>query len=178
MPRLLRVAACVLVCALGLGSSAQASAAETTGGCAILAWPLEVERGWLGAGNLESLQSGAVQPAPPQKAFAVELGHAAAVALPTPPTGKPHGEAKDTYAGFVALADVAEPGLYQVTLSGPGWIDVIQGGLALAAQAHTSSADCPNVRKSVRFQLAKGRTLLEFSSVPSAALSFAIRRAD
>ncbi|MFI5315688.1 MAG: hypothetical protein ACHQ6T_08300 [Myxococcota bacterium] len=178
MRRAFPIAACVALCAVAVALPARVRAAEPAGGCTSFEWPLEVERGWLGAAKLETLQSGATLPAIPQQAFSVALNHSASAALPVSPSGKPHGEARDTYAGTVAIAEVAEPGLYQVTLSGPGWIDVIQGGAPLAARAHTSSADCPNLRKSVRFQLAKGRAILELSSVPGTEIAFAIRRAD
>jgi len=146
--------------------------------CTGFAWPLDVELGWLSAMAVEALKSGARLPAPPPRAFVLALGPSASVALPVPPSGKPHGEPAETYAGFVTVAEVGEPGLYQVTLSGAGWIDVVQHGSALPAAAHTSSPNCPILRKSVRFRLAQGSATFELSSVPNATIELAIRRAE
>jgi hypothetical protein len=171
----LRVAALVTLC--GVAAVAQATEPEADA-CASSEWPLDVELGWMKASSIETLQSGAKLSAVPSKAFAVTLTPSASVVLPAPPSGKPHGEAAETWAGFVNLAEIPKAGLYQVTLSGPGWIDVVQNGAVVATQAHTSLHACPTVRKSIRFQLASGPASAQFSSVPAATIKFAIRRAD
>jgi len=165
----------VLAATSCLAAAAPAAAPQ---GCTGFAWPLDTELAWLGASPLESLQSGARLPAFVPKAYSLELRPAASAALPTPPSGKPHNAPAESYAGFVTLPDVPSAGLYQVSLSGPGWIDVIQNGAAAAEQGHTSAEGCPVIRKSLRFQLAAGPAVLELSSVPAAKVSFAIRRAE
>jgi hypothetical protein len=174
MRRALRTAALVTLCCV---ASAQARTAEADP-CAGSDWPLDVELGWLKASGIETLQSGAKLPAVPSKAFAVALAPSAAVALPAPPSGKPDGETAQTYAGFVTLAEIPEAGLYQVSISAAGWIDVVQNDAVVATQAHTSMHGCPTLVKSLRFQLAKGPASVQFSSVPTRSLQFAIRRAN
>ncbi|HTO71338.1 MAG TPA: hypothetical protein VMR31_15865 [Myxococcota bacterium] len=115
--------------------------------------------------------------APPQQALVLQLAPAASAALPVPPSGKPRDAAGASYAGFVSFADL-DAGLYQVSLGGPGWLDVVQNRAALPAGAHASLHECPVLRKSVRFRVAKGPAKLELSAVPSASLGFAIRRVD
>ena len=156
---------------------AAASRAAAAGGCAGFEWPLDVELGWMNASEIETLHSGAKLTSLPQKAFTLVLARSESFALPTPPSGKPHDAANVTYAGLVTLAEISASGLYQVSISGPGWIDVVQNGAAVATQAETSSVDCPVIRESLRFQLAKGPAILELSSVPAAKIRFTIRRA-
>jgi hypothetical protein len=166
-----RVAALVTLCCV-------AAVARAADPCAGSEWPLDVELGWLKASGIETLESGAKLPGVPSKAFALALAPSASVTLPAPPSGKPHGEAGQTHAGFVTIAEISEPGLYQVSISAAGWIDVVQSGAIVATQAHTSMHGCPTLAKSLRFQLAKGPASVQFSSVPTTSLQFTIRRAN
>jgi hypothetical protein len=172
--RAVRIAALVTLCCVAAARARGAGADP----CAGSEWPLDVELGWMKASGIETLQSGAKLPAVPSKAFALALAPSASVALPAPPSGKPHGEAAQTYAGFVTIAEIPEAGLYQVSISGAGWIDVVQNGAVVATAADTSMHGCPTLAKSLRFQLAKGPASVQFSSVPTTLLQFAVRRAN
>jgi len=172
-PRFARIA--LTACAAVL-VSLPAVAAET-GGCSAVAWPLDIEQTWFAAHEIARAQSGASFPGPPEKGIEVTLLPAARAQLPAKPSGEPKSKPADAYAGIVTLAAVEKPGLYQVTLSGPGWIDVVQNGAALDDVEHTGIKDCDAIRKSVRFEIGAGPAVLQFSSVPSPTILIAIRKA-
>ena len=62
-----------------------------------------------------------------------------------------------------------------MTLSGEGWIDLVQGGSHLEATAHTGAKECPGLRKSVRFTVGTAPTVLQLSGVPADTIKVAIR---
>ena len=76
------------------------------------------------------------------------------------------------------IPKVPKAGLYQITASAEGWIDVIQDGKALASSAHSGRRDCPDVRKSVRFDLQTGAVTIQFSGVDSKFIKLAILPAE
>jgi hypothetical protein len=90
--------------------------------------------------------------------------------LQKPPERTPTETA--SYAGMVSLEPSAA-GAYKVSLSGDGWIDVIQGDEFLKPTAVTGALDCPGVRKSVKFQTiisrAQGWQIAVFDPLGSAA---------
>jgi hypothetical protein len=137
--------------------------------CGKLAWPLEHEQALL-KGPLQTVASGGTLQQATNVAFALALKPPADAKLPQP-TGRPADPAK--FAGFVQLP-VPLKGDYLVSLSGEGWIDVYQGGASIASTAHTGDADCPGLRKSVRFPLANAPVLLQISNAPTAAINIAV----
>jgi hypothetical protein len=149
--------------ALGLVlAAASAQAAEETG-CKALLWPIAKEQAAFARPDLAIVESGSVRGPWGEQAFALKLEPAAEAALATPPSGAPHGKIDKPYAGTVTFEAPAEPGAYHVTLSQGAWIEVVQGGRALEAAAHTGAHDCPDVRKSVRFELTKAPLVLQIS---------------
>jgi hypothetical protein len=170
-----RTAFALLIC-LGALSSAAAARAETPAGCKGSAWPLDVELGLLAAGG-EAVRSGMVYTAPPAKAMKVALQPAASVELPVTPTGKPKSVPEKPFAGTIGFHGVPTPGLYQVSLSNAGWIDVVQNGDALKSVAHTGMKDCPALHKSVRFEIGPGPFALQLSNMPDASVGVVLRAA-
>ena len=152
--------------------------AAGTGGCDSFAWPLKTELEWMKAADSEAAQSGGKLAAPPAKAIALTLQPADAVKFEVAPTGNGKAESGKAFGGIITFDGVAEPGLYQVSLSGPGWIDVVQGGKALETEAHTGKSDCEGLRKSVRFKIGAGPFAVQLNGVPEAAVKLAVRRAD
>jgi len=144
--------------------------------CDQFAWPLAQERAWFAAADIAVLQSGSTAPAFPDKALVLDLRPTDSVAFPLPPGGK--AKAPNTFGGAISFAGIPTAGLYQVTLSDEGWIDVIQDGRALHAEAHTGKRDCPGVRKSVRFHLSAAPTVIQLSGVAAATIRIAIRPAE
>ncbi len=117
--------------------------------CAGFDWSLVREQAWLGAPGLGRIVDGeALTPESP--AAVLGLKRFGAASLPHAPTRTPK---PDTYAASVTVPAPAAAGLYQVTLSDEGWIDLYQGGAMRAPVAHTGKKNCPGLRKSLRFQL-------------------------
>lgn len=152
--------------------------AAGTGGCDSFEWPLKTELEWMKAADSEAAQSGASFAAPPAKAIALTLQPADAVKFDIAPTGKGKAEAGKAFGGIVKFDGVPAPGLYQVSLSGPGWIDVVQDGKALQTEAHTGKSDCDGLRKSVRFKIRAGPFAVQLNGVPAEAIKIAIRAAN
>lgn len=165
--------------ALGLALLAPLKAhAAGTGGCESFAWPMKTELEWMKASDSEAVSSGATLAAPPAKAIVLALQPSDSVTFEIAPTGKGKAEPGKGFGGVVKFEGVAEPGLYQVSLSGPGWIDVVQSGKALATEAHTGKSDCEGLRKSVRFNIGAGPFAVQLNGVPNDAIKISVRRAD
>jgi hypothetical protein len=163
-------AACLalLLCAAG------ARAGECTG----FGWPVDVELGWMKASGLAATPSGARFAEPPERALELALAPSESAKLPVAPSGAPQVAPPKAHAGFVVITRIPTAGVYQVSLSGPAWIDVVQSGSPLPAQEHTSVKDCAVIHKSVRFALQPGPATLEVSSAPGDRIRLAIRRAE
>lgn len=175
MIRLLRN---VIVCAVFAVVSPVASLAAGTGGCESFAWPLKTEIEWMQAADSQPAASGATLSAPPAKAISLALLPSESVKFALAPTGKPKGDAAKTFGGLVTFEGVPAAGLYQVSLSGPGWIDVIQDGKALETVAHTGKSDCEGLRKSLRFNIGAGPFVVQLNGVQSESVKLAVRAAN
>lgn len=171
-----RLLAYLLAGAMALAGSP--SFAAGTGGCESFDFPLTTELQWMKADAVSNITSGATLAAPPTGAVAVTLEPTGQVKFAVPPTGKAKNKPEDSFAGLVTVSGVTEAGLYQVSLSGPGWVDVIQNGVALKSGAHTGKSDCEGLRKSVRFDLAAGPITIQLSDVPASQIRVTIRKAD
>jgi hypothetical protein len=153
-------------------------AAAEAKGCDGFLWPLATELAWMKADSSEKIASGATLPAPPaDKAIELALLPVAQVSFPAPPTGTPKPGDTETFGGVVTFEPLADAAHFQVTLSGPGWIDVVQDGKSLEATGHTGSKDCDGLRKSVRFEVAPGPFAIQVSGVPKDSMRIAIRPA-
>ena len=169
MSRLL--AACLLVAAL---LAAPLLRAEEMPACDQFAWPLTEERGWFADPNITMRTSGDNTEGLADGAFTISLKPESDVAFLLPPEGKPKKGA--TNGAIVTFVDVPAAGRYQVTLSGDAWIDMIQDRSYVASGEHSGVRDCEGLRKSVRFDLARGTLTLQLSRSPVTTLKVAIRR--
>lgn len=161
---------------LALLAAVPAQAAPAVG-CEGFLWPLAEEIAQIKASDSVAVESGATLPAPPSgKAVAITLKPAPEVKLPATPTSTPKPDDDKKFAGAVNFSRI-EKGHYQVTMSGPGWIDVVQNGRPLEATGHTGSADCEFIRKSVRFEVEDGAIAVQVHGVPKASLKITIRPA-
>jgi hypothetical protein len=170
-----------LTYSLGIGAVlavASPALAADTGSCESFEFPLATELSWMTAAEADQVASGAKLEAPPAKAVALTLVPTAQAKFETPPTGKPKTKPEESFAGLVTFAGTAEPGLYQVSLSGRGWVDVIQNGVALKSVAHTGKSNCEGLRKSVRFELGAGPFTVQISDVPAAQVRMTVRKPD
>lgn len=97
--------------------------------------------------------------------------------LPAADVSYPLAPAKPGAAGTsggVLAFEIARAGRYRVALGAGAWIDVVQGGRALASVAHGHGPDCSPVKKMVDFDLKPGRYLLEVAGAPSPTLALMI----
>jgi hypothetical protein len=76
--------------------------------------------------------------------------------------------------GAVASVEVPAGGAIQISLSGEAWIDVIQDGKAIKSAGYSGVKTCPGIRKSVRFKLAAGPAIVQFSGAKKAELKVAV----
>lgn len=128
-------------------------------GCDKFKWPLESERAAI-AGATAVASGDEIAPAAAAK---VTLAPIADAKLPQEPTRKP----KDgTFAGFVRVAALPKAGVYKVTMSKGGWIDVFQDGREVKSGAFSGATGCEGVRKSVKFDLKAAPILLVVTGAP------------
>lgn len=142
-----------------------------SGGCEAFKWPLDKERAAFGAAALEKAASGAARGPLKEQAFALALVPAKDVVFAIPPAKMKD----DGFGGLVAFAAPEKPGIYQVTLSGEGWIDLVQEGKALGASDHSGAKNCPGLRKSVRFMLGAAPVVLQISNAVANTIKVGIR---
>ena len=159
-----------LIAAMALAGAAHA---KDMSSCAAFKWPLDKERAAFDAAGLEQVASGAARGAWKEQAFAWKLAPVADVAFTVPPRGRSKtGGAR--YGGTLIFDAPGHAGLYQVTLSGEGWIDVVQSGASLKSAGHSGAKNCPGLRKSVRFNLGAAPVVLQMSGVPAETIKVAI----
>ena len=173
-----RWAAATCVLALATVVSAAAPAYAAADGCAALDWPLDAEQAAFSAADIASVASGTTLEPEAATAFELKLAREGSVALPVPPTGRSKAQGSELYAGFVNVSGGAGPLIVQVTLADDGWIEVVQGGKALAATAHTGSKNCPGIRKSVHFDVTAGSFAVQVSGVPRDRIRISVRPAE
>jgi hypothetical protein len=159
---------------LGVGLSAVALAAapglaqaQEGSGCGGFRWPLEPERAALIRSDKPSLANGGALAL--NIAMTLELQPLAGAGLPKAPERAP--KSAQAFAGHFALAAPAKAGVYKITISSPGWIDVIDGGDYLHPKAFTGATGCDGARKSVKFDLPSRPLALQFSGVESDRIS-------
>lgn len=157
---------------------ASSVAPPSAGECPSAAWPLETVRMKLTATDVPVVARGARLAVPMAAAVELRLVPQAEAALPVPPERAAPGSVTAPRAGFVEL-EVPDGGrTWQVNISDAAWIDVISGGAYVPSGAHTGPRDCPGVRKSVRFVLPAGRTLLQFSGAAVERLRLIVTAVD
>jgi len=146
-----------------------------SGGCEAFKWPLDKERAAFDGASLEKIASGASPGPLKEQAFAMALLPVAQVTYALPPATKKKDVSEPRYGGMLAFAAPEKPGVYQVTLSSEGWIDLVQNGASLKAADHSGVKDCPGLRKSVRFNVGAGPIALQISGAPTNSIKVAVR---
>jgi hypothetical protein len=69
--------------------------------------------------------------------------------LPARPERAPR---EGSFAGFTRIAATPKPGLYTISLSAGGWIDVVQDGRLLKPTAFSGATDCDGIRKTMTYE--------------------------
>src|ERR1700710_1058364 len=111
-----------LLIVLTLRGAAPAWAAKEPSGCDKFKWNIDRERAALTAPDRVKLASGAELAALPSTGIALTLTAPAEAKLPTPPERAPK---EGTFAGFTTFKNPPKAGLYTVSLSAGGWVDVV-----------------------------------------------------
>jgi len=140
-------------------------------GCDKFKWPLDQERAMLGAAAMPAVASGANLAKPPPLAVALTLVAFGQANLPLEPERAPKPQ---TSAGFVAVGAPARPGVYKVSLSDAGWVDVVQAGRRVKSAAFSGVTGCAGIRKSVKFNLAAAPFTVEISGAAANSIRLAI----
>ncbi|GAB1718042.1 MAG: hypothetical protein NTAFB05_30840 [Nitrobacter sp.] len=153
--------------ALLLIATTPAFAADPVG-CDKFKWPMEKEIALLIAPSLPKLAKGAETP-PPPAAVTMTLSPISEAVLPKPPERQ---QKPGSYAGFVR-ADVPSAGLYVVTISEYGWIDVIRNDAYLKVNSFGGVTGCAGVRKSVRYELSAGPVIIQVSGAAKNTINLA-----
>jgi len=160
-----------LAIALILLGTAPAFAAEEPSGCDKFKWNIEHERAALTAPDRLKLASGAELASLPSTGMTLGLRPAAEAKLPTPPERAPKG---GSFAGFANVKAVAKAGLYTVSMSAGGWVDVIQDGHFLKPKAFSGATDCAGLRKTMKYEISASPLVLQISGTTEDSISIAI----
>jgi hypothetical protein len=160
-----------LLMVLALVAAAPAWAAEEPSGCDKFKWNIERERAALSAPDRVRLASGGELGALPSTGITLGLRTSAEARLPSSPERAP----KDgTFAGFANVKAVPKAGLYTVSLSAGGWVDLVQEGHFLKPKAFSGATDCDGIRKTMQYEMAAGPFVLQVSGSREASISIAI----
>jgi hypothetical protein len=124
-----------LLIAMALLATPSAWAAEEPSGCDKFKWPIERERAALTAPDRVKLASGGELTALPSTGVTLGLRAPADAKLPSPPERAP----KDgTFAGFASFKNLPKAGVYTVSLSTGGWVDLLRTGIS-SNQRHSAA---------------------------------------
>lgn len=160
-----------LLIALVLLGTASAYAAEEPSGCDKFKWGIEHERAALTAPDRIKLVSGGELAAPPSTGMTLALLPPANAKLPSPPERAPK---EGTFAGFATFKSAPKAGLYTVSLSTGGWIDVVQDGHLLKPKAFSGATDCAGIRKTMKYEIGASPFVLQVSGAREDSVSIAI----
>jgi hypothetical protein len=160
-----------LLLALELLGSAPAWAAEEPSGCDKFKWNIDHERAALTAPDRIKLASGGELAALPSTGITLALSAPAEAKLPTPPERAPK---EGTFAGFASFTAAPKAGIYTISLSKGGWIDLVQDGHALKPKAFSGATDCDGIRKTMKYEISASPFVLEISGTREDAISVAI----
>jgi hypothetical protein len=161
----------MFIVALLMLCAAPAWAAEEPSGCDKFKWPIERERAALTAPDRAKLSSGNELAALPSSGITLALVAPADAKLPTPPERAPK---EGTFAGFTSFKTAPKAGLYTISLSAGGWVDVVQDGHFVKPKAFSGATDCDGIRKTMKYELSASPFVLQVSGTRENAVSIAI----
>jgi hypothetical protein len=147
--------------AAGFVAGLPGSGSAAPSGCDQFKWPIARAQAALAAPGSGPLASGATLPA--DSGARLKLAPFAEAKLAPAPERPP--KFSPSYAGAFALDAPAAPGVYVVTLSAGGWIDLVQDGKFLKPIAFSEATGCANARKSIKFRLAAAPATLQLTGV-------------
>ncbi len=159
-----------IVIALLLLAGVPARAAEEPSGCDKFKWNIERERAALTAPERVKLASGSELAALPSGGMTLALSAPADARLPSPPERAPK---EGTFAGFTKFGS-PKAGIYTVSLSAGGWVDVVQNGHTLKPVAFSGATDCDGIRKTMKYEVSASPFVLQVSGLKESSVSIAI----
>jgi hypothetical protein len=157
--------------ALLLFSAVPALAAEEPSGCDKFKWDIGHERAALMAADRAKLTSGAELNALPASGVILNLVAPAEAKLPMPPERAPK---EATFAAFVSVRTAPKAGIYTISLSAGGWVDVVQDGHFLKPKAFSGATDCDGIRKTMKYELSDKPFVLQVSGTKDNSVAIAI----
>ena len=160
-----------ILIALASFGAAPAWAADEPSGCDKFKWPIERERAALTAPDRVRLASGGELAGLPATGVTLALVVPADAKLPTPPERVPK---EGTFAGFANIKAAPKAGLYTVSLSSGGWVDVVQDGHFLKPTAFSGATDCDGIRKTMKYELTATPFVVQVSGTSDNSISIAI----
>ncbi len=166
----------ILALAAGL-AGASLFAASATADCTGFKWPLDTELGWLAAGNDVAVKSGGEIAEAPAKAIALTLTPAKSTSMPVAAGVKEQAVGDDTFSGWFTIPAGVKPGLYQVSLSTNGWIDVVQNGALIPSKGFTGRQECKAIHKSVRYDIGPGPVSIQITGAPAGTVRLTLSAA-
>jgi hypothetical protein len=160
-----------LLIAFVLLAAAPAWAAEEPSGCDKFKWPIERERAALTAPDRLKLASGGELAAVPSTGMTLTLRPPGEAKLPSPPERAPK---EGTFAGFAGFKNAPKAGLYTISLSAGGWVDVVQDGHFLKPKGFSGATDCGGIRKTMKYEISQNPFVLQVSGTKEDSISIAI----
>ena len=160
-----------LLIALVLLGTSPAWAAEEPSGCDKFKWSIDREKAALTAPDRIKLVSGGELTALPSTGVTLALRPPADANLPSPPERAPK---EGTFAGFANIKAAPKAGLYTVSLSAGGWVDLVQDGHFLKPKGFSDATDCDGIRKTMKYEISAKLLLLQVSGTKEDSISIAI----
>jgi hypothetical protein len=160
-----------LLIALALLGPVPAWAAEEPSGCDKFKWNIDREKAALTAPDRIKLASGGELAALPSTGVTLALRASAEAKLPQPPERAPK---EGTFAGFANFKSPPKAGIYTVSLSAGGWVDLVQDGHFLKPKAFSGATDCDGIRKTMKYEISASPFVLQISGTGEDAVSVAI----
>lgn len=148
-----------------------AKAAEEPSGCDKFKWDINRERAALTAPDRVKLASGGELVALPSTGMTLALSAPAEAKLPLPPERAPK---EGTFAGFTRFKAPSKAGVYTVSMSAGGWVDLVQDGHPLRPKAFSGATDCDGIRKTMKYVISASPFVLQVSGLKENSVSIAI----
>jgi hypothetical protein len=153
--------------AAALAAAPGFAAAQEGSGCGAFRWSVDHERAALVRPDKPSLANGGALAY--DVAMTLALAPLSTAGLPTAPERAP--KSPQSFAGHFTLDAPAKPGVYKMTISSEGWIDVLDAGNYLHPIAFTGARACDGARKSVKFDLPARPAVVQLSGVADKQIS-------
>ena len=160
-----------LLIGLVLLGTAPAWSAEEPSGCDKFKWDIEHERAALTASDRIKLVSGGELNVLPSTGMIIALRAPAEAKLPSPPERAPK---EGTFAGFASFKNPPKAGIYTISLSAGGWVDVMQDGHFLKPKAFSVATGCEGIRKTMKYEISQNPFVLQVSGTREDSISIAI----